>query len=160
MSIDRRQALGVLAAGAAAPAAAATEDRKMSNPNVDLARRYIAAIAAFETDGLARFFGPGFVQVEMPNLMTPKGQSRDGAACIEGSKKGAAILSSQQFDIENVVAADDWVSLETKWVGVLKVGFGDVKPGTEMRAEIAMFLRVKDGRIVYQRNYDCYHPLA
>ena len=160
MSIDRRQALGLLAAGAAAPAAAATRDRQMSNPNVEFARRYVEAIAAFETDGLARFFAPGFVQVELPNLMTPKGQSRDAAGCIEGSKKGVAILSSQRFDIQNVVAADDWVSLETKWVGVLKVGFGNIEPGTEMRADIAMFLRFEDGRIAYQRNYDCYEPLA
>jgi hypothetical protein len=31
-------------------------------------------------------------------------------------------------------------------------------PGTGMKASIATFLMFRDGRIVAQRNYDCYPP--
>ncbi|MGC2769335.1 MAG: hypothetical protein WB607_27800 [Candidatus Acidiferrum sp.] len=44
------------------------------------------------------------------------------------------------------------------WTGVLAVAVMGLAPGTGMKAFIATFLTFRDGRIVAQRNYDCYPP--
>jgi ketosteroid isomerase-like protein len=41
---------------------------------------------------------------------------------------------------------------------VLGVPVGALTPGAEMRAHFAVFLDFRDGKIVRQRNYDCFEP--
>ncbi|MBV9480089.1 MAG: hypothetical protein JO249_04970 [Acidobacteria bacterium] len=48
------------------------------------------------------------------------------------------------------------VALEVLWVGKLAVSFGTLAAGSEMRAHSAMFFEFKEGKIVSQRNYDCF----
>jgi len=43
-------------------------------------------------------------------------------------------------------------------VNVAIAAFGSLTIGSEMRADSAMFFVFKDGKIVSQRNYDCFHP--
>jgi ketosteroid isomerase-like protein len=50
------------------------------------------------------------------------------------------------------------VAVELHWNGTLRVPFGKLEPGAVMRAHIAAFIDVRDGRIAAQRNYDCYEP--
>ena len=50
-------------------------------------------------------------------------------------------------------AAADTVILEVVWIGTLALSIGTLDPGSEMRAQFAMFLDFRDGRIVRQRNY-------
>ena len=38
------------------------------------------------------------------------------------------------------------------------VGLQDLPAGYTMKAYIGMFLTFRDGKIVSQRNYDCYPP--
>ena len=45
-----------------------------------------------------------------------------------------------------------------EWTGVLAVAVMNLPPGSKMQAFVAMFLRFGDGKIVEQRNYDCYPP--
>ena len=47
---------------------------------------------------------------------------------------------------------------EVEWTGVLDTPFQDLPAGYEMRAYIGMFFTFRDGKIVSQRNYDCYPP--
>jgi ketosteroid isomerase-like protein len=44
--------------------------------------------------------------------------------------------------------------------GKSNVPLGRLKPGDAMIAHICMVFTVKDGRIVAQRNYDCYEEFA
>ena len=44
------------------------------------------------------------------------------------------------------------------WTGVLAAPVLSLAAGTEMKAFVAMFLTFRDGKIVSQRNYDCYPP--
>lgn len=67
-------------------------------------------------------------------------------------------MSSQQYHIRNEVANDDQVALEIDWIGTLAVPFQDKPKGGQMRAHFAAFLQFKDGKIISQRNYDCYEP--
>jgi hypothetical protein len=47
---------------------------------------------------------------------------------------------------------------ELEWTGVLAVAFGALPAGAAINADMAMFLTFRDGKIVSQRNYDCYPP--
>jgi ketosteroid isomerase-like protein len=42
--------------------------------------------------------------------------------------------------------------------GTVARGFGALQPGDTMRAHFAVFLEIRGGRIVSQRNYDCFDP--
>ncbi len=44
------------------------------------------------------------------------------------------------------------------WVGILAVPVGQLNVGDEMRAHFGVFVTFRDGRIVRQRNYDCFDP--
>jgi len=48
------------------------------------------------------------------------------------------------------------VALEAEWVGTLAAAFGTIPAGGQMKAFLAVFLDFRDGKIIKQRNYDCY----
>jgi hypothetical protein len=56
------------------------------------------------------------------------------------------------------VVSGNIVALEVLWVGKLAAPFGDLKAGSEMRVHSAMFFEFKEGKIMSQRNYDCFEP--
>ena len=61
---------------------------------------------------------------------------------------------------KNIVEAGEEVAVELEWSGILAVPVMNLPAGAEMKANVAMFLTFRDGRIVSQRNYDCYPPFA
>ncbi|HVE71078.1 MAG TPA: nuclear transport factor 2 family protein [Thermoanaerobaculia bacterium] len=127
--------------------------------NLDAARQYLAAIASGATgDSLARFFAPDVVQEELPNRVVPDGKRRKLAAILEGAERGQRVLTGQRFEIRSAISTGDRVILEVLWVGTLAIPFGTIPAGGEMRAHSAMFLEFHDGKIVAQRNYDCFEP--
>jgi len=65
-------------------------------------------------------------------------------------------MSSQKYVIRNEIAGGDQVALEIDWTGTLSVRFQSIPAGGQMRAHFAAFLQFKDGKIISQRNYDCY----
>jgi len=46
--------------------------------------------------------------------------------------------------------------VEVEWVGILAVPFETLPAGGQMKAMSEMFLEFKDGKIIRQRNYDCF----
>lgn len=52
------------------------------------------------------------------------------------------------------------MAVELQWSGILAVGVMGLAAGSEMKAFVAMFLTFRNGKIVSQRNYDCYPPFA
>lgn len=124
-----------------------------------LARRYLAAIEAGATGAdLAAFFAADVVQEEFPNRLVPQGARRDLAAILDGAERGQKVLRAQRYDIQQALAQDDRVALEVIWTGTLAIPVGSLQAGDEMRARFAVFLQYRDGRIVAQRNYDCFDP--
>jgi hypothetical protein len=83
---------------------------------------------------------------------------RDLAALLEGAERGKALMASQTYRIEKSIAAEDRVALEVTWSGTLAVQAGTLRPGDTMTAHFAMFLDFADGKILAQRNYDCFDP--
>ena len=129
----------------------------MSTDLVALARRYLDAVEAHDGSALA-FYAPDAVQIEYPNRLVPAGATRDLAALREAGERGRQVLVGQRYDVRHAVAAADRVALEVLWTGTLAVPVGSIPAGGEMRAHFAMFLDFRDGRIVGQRNYDCFEP--
>lgn len=136
------------------------------SPNQDLAahnlaivRSFVSAVESFaQGDALARFLHPEFEQEELPNLLFPRGVTRDAAALLDSAAKGRTVLVEQRFRITHEAAAGSLVALEMDWSGTLAVPYGELPPGHVLRARLAMFVELVDGRIRRQRNYDCYAP--
>ena len=127
--------------------------------NLDSAQRYLKAIESGATgSALAAFFAPDVVQEEFPNRIAPKGAQRDLAGLLEGALRGQSVLSAQHYQVRNRIASGDQVALELEWTGTLAVAFGELQPGSKLRAHIAVLLEFTEGKIKAQRNYDCYEP--
>ena len=127
--------------------------------NLALVRRYLAAVASGATgDTLAAFYAPDVVQEEFPNRLMANGARRDLAAILEAAVRGQSVMTSQGFDVLNAVVHGDQVALEVQWIGTLAIAFGTLPAGGQMRARFAQFFELRAGKIVAQRNYDCFEP--
>jgi ketosteroid isomerase-like protein len=127
--------------------------------NVRLVRDYYAAVQQGATDdALARFYAADVVQEEFPNRFLPNGATRDLQALKEAAERGRAVMAAQELELLNIVAAGDQVAVEARWAGTLATAIGPIPAGTVMRARFGQFFEIRDGRIVRQRNYDCFDP--
>jgi ketosteroid isomerase-like protein len=126
---------------------------------MELVRRYFAALEGGVTgEALAAFYGPDVVQEEFPNRFTPQGARRDLAGILAAAERGREVMASQRYEVLHAVADGDRVAVEFRWSGTLAVPAGTLPAGAEMRGRFACFLEFRDGRIVAQRNYDCFEP--
>lgn len=50
--------------------------------------------------------------------------------------------------------------IEAIWRGTLAIPLMGKEAGAEMTAFFAQFYQFKDGKIIHQRNYDCFESLA
>ncbi len=109
-------------------------------------------------DVLAAHYDPDAVQLEHPNRLVTQGARRGVPELLEGSRRGKQVVANQRYEVLTSVAQGDTVALEVNWSATLKVPVGSLKPGDTMRAAFALFLTYKDGRIISQRNFDCFEP--
>lgn len=131
----------------------------MSTTNVDTAVRYLQALEQGAVgEALAAFFHPEVEQREYPNALYRTGQTRGLKGLLEGAEKGQKLLASQRYAVRSTLAQGDSVALEVDWTGTLAVPVAKLPAGATMQASLGMFLTFKDGRIISQRNYDCYEP--
>lgn len=127
--------------------------------NLLAAREYLTAIQSGATgDQLARFFAPDVMQQEFPNRLNPEGASRGLSEILEGAERGQKLLRSQRYEVIREVTSGENVALEVQWTGTLSIPFWGLPPGGVLRARFAVFLDYRDGKIVQQRNYDCFDP--
>ena len=127
--------------------------------NLQSAKQYLAAIEAGATgERLAAYFAPDVVQQEFPNRLTPAGATRGLSDILEGAERGQKVLRSQRYEILHAVTSGEHVALEVQWTGILAIPLAGLPPGGVMRARFAVFLDYQDGKILQQRNYDCFEP--
>jgi ketosteroid isomerase-like protein len=126
--------------------------------NLEKVTRYLRSIEIGDFAPIADLFAPDAVMEQLPNRIYPNGIKADVAKMSEAFEKGRKLLSSQTYEIKNVVADGDTLSVEVVWTGTLAIAFGSLAVGSQMRAHSAMFFQFKDGKIVSQRNYDCFEP--
>jgi ketosteroid isomerase-like protein len=127
--------------------------------NLATAKRYLQAIeSGARGDEIAPFFAPEVVVEIFPSKFFPNGSRDDLAGIRAAADRGKKAMSSQRYEITKELASGDRVALEIVWTGTLAVPFQSKPAGAAMRAHFAAFLQSKDGKIVSQRNYDCYDP--
>ena len=132
----------------------------MTNGEIVLA--YIEAVQSFDEAGAFALLHPEMTFHELPNRIRPKGGVDDLAAMREGFRRAAAgkVMSGQRYVIGEVLDADNRVVVEARWEGDLVVPLGRLQPGDTLVAHLCMVFRMVGGRIIEQRNYDCYEDFA
>ena len=131
----------------------------MSLDILTIAKNYLKALKQGKTGkDLAIFFHEDVQQVEFPNRLNPNGQTSDLTTLLERAEQGKKILKSQDYELKNAFVHDNTVVLELDWSGILSIHIGTLNAGQTMKAHFAMFIDFKDGKIIHQRNYDCFEP--
>ncbi|SDP00273.1 Ketosteroid isomerase-related protein [Nakamurella panacisegetis] len=123
-----------------------------------VARSYLNAVESGTTAELRRHLTTDFVQREWPNPMSPQGASRNLPEVLQAAEQGREVVADQVFQIATEAVDGDRVILEVNWSATLRVDFPDAPTGTRIRARVAIFLQIRDGRVASQDNYDHYLP--
>jgi ketosteroid isomerase-like protein len=126
--------------------------------NLEKVERYLRSIESGDFACIAALFSPDAVVEQLPNRIYPNGLKSGVSKMAEAFEKGRKLLSSQSYEIASSVADGEKLSIEVIWTGHLAVPFGKLPVGSRMRAHSAMFFQFEDGKIVMQRNYDCFEP--
>jgi ketosteroid isomerase-like protein len=126
---------------------------------LDAAHAYLQAVSRQVVgDELAAFYDPAIIQEEFPNRLYPTGARRSLADLLAGAERGRLLMRAQSWTPLQAMASGETVALEVEWAGTLAIDVGTLKAGDTMKARFAVFLEFRDGRILRQRNYDCFEP--
>jgi ketosteroid isomerase-like protein len=134
----------------------------MTTDPTAVVERYLATVAdpTASAEELGAFVDPAARFVEHPNLVAPAGRERDAAAARAALEQSRGLMAAHGFAVREHIVAGDRVVTRAAWAGTLATAAGPLTAGTELRADCCMVFTVRDGRIVRQENYDCYHPIA
>lgn len=131
----------------------------MESLNCSRMRQYLQAITDMAPfDKVSQFFAPDVVVQEFPNRISPEGRISRWDEIRASYERGRKIMLSQSYDVKHVVESAEEIAVELDWSGTLAVPILNMPSGHEMKASVAMFLTFRDGKIISQRNYDCYPP--
>ena len=109
---------------------------------------------------LDAFYHPDAEQIEYPNAITKQVTTRTLAHLKAGSLIGKKILSGQKFEVVREHVTGNTVILEVIWTATAAMQLGAVPAGGTMKAYFAQFFEYSDGKILRQRNYDCFEPFS
>ncbi|WP_080055368.1 nuclear transport factor 2 family protein [Spirosoma aerolatum] len=122
-----------------------------------LAKQHLEDIAKGKAGlELAGYYAETIQQIEYPNQLNVNGGVSDYGTLIERSEKGKHIVVSQSYDVQKEYVSSNTVILEVIWKGVFSIPIGQTPPGREIKAHFALFMEFEGGKIVRQRNYDCF----
>lgn len=127
---------------------------------LSLVKRFLKAIGeeGKSGDDLKEFYGDHILQTEYPNAVTKNVTTRDIEALKEGSEKGKKLFLKQDYELLHAYEQANTVVIEAIWRGTLAIPLGNLPAGGEMKAYFAQFFEFEQGKIVRQRNYDCFEP--
>lgn len=124
--------------------------------NLEHALAFLRAIEAREDT--TQFLASDIVQREFPNRFLPEGATRDLTALQQANERGRRVVTRESYEVVNALELGNEVALEVIWTGTLAIPVGTLPVGGAMRAHFGVFMTFRDGRIVSQRNYDCFDP--
>lgn len=104
------------------------------------------------------FYHPDIEQIEYPNTLTKNTTIRKLNDLKLAAEKGKQVLQKEEYEILNSYTVGNTVILEALWTGTLAIPLGSIPVGGQMKAHFAQFFEFKDGKIIRQRNYDCFEP--
>jgi len=122
--------------------------------------KFYKALQEGDGETMLGFYDEDVEQTEYPNQLKPNGDHRDLAKMTADFARSRGILESQRYTIKTLVCAGDDVVVEALWEGVLAIAIGKLQPGDTMRANICNMFTLHDGRIISQRNYDCFEAFS
>lgn len=128
----------------------------MNPTNLETALGYFRAIERGDLVAALDVYAPNAVQTEWPNLLKPKGDRRDPSQLARDFNRGKTLLASQSYEILNHAVKGECVMVEVLWRGTLAIDLGPLKAGSVMQANSAIAFEFHAGKIVAQRNYDCF----
>jgi predicted ester cyclase len=129
--------------------------------NVELMREYLEAVSSMESvERVILFYSPDVIFREYPNRVVPNGRVSHLEDMRKAFEKGRKLLSSQKYEVQSILEHGEEIAAEIVWTGRLAVAFDNLPAGSDLTAYVAMFLTFRDGKIVSQRNYDCYPPFS
>lgn len=128
----------------------------MPDTLIEKVRAYLSAIENGDLDAVIDAYAPDVVQIEWPNRLKSNGDRRGLDQIKADFAKGAKLLSSQSYEVLHFAESSDYVVVEVLWRGMLAVPVGTLRAGDEMVAHSAIAFSFRDGKIISQRNYDCF----
>ncbi|HRH64709.1 MAG TPA: nuclear transport factor 2 family protein [Bacteroidia bacterium] len=130
----------------------------METPDIlHIARKLLADLADGKSGAeLANYFSPAVRQIEYPNMLNVHGGISDIKTIMDRADKGKQIVASQSYDIQREFVSGNTVIFEVVWRGVFTLPVGKTPAGEEIKAFFALFMEFENGKIVVQRNYDCF----
>jgi ketosteroid isomerase-like protein len=121
--------------------------------------RYLAALERGVSGAeLAEYFTADAREQGMPNPFSPRGDDRPLAEMLAASERGRQLFSAQRYELLSGVATAEWAAIEVLWTGTLAVAIDKLTVGSQLRARVALFFELRDGRIALVRHYDSYEP--
>ncbi len=132
----------------------------MSDANRLLIRKFFQAIENGDLDGIVTSYHADIKHTEWPNTLRKEGGVSDLEQIKAAFERGKTAVKSQTFHINSLICEGDLVAAEALWRGVLNVGFGKLQSGDVMTAHVCTVFEIRDGKIIRQRNYDCFEPFA
>ena len=135
--------------------------RSEEERNLRLTKQYIELLndPSTSVEDVKAFFDESIIWKEMPNLFAPAGRTSDYQTIIASWAKGRAYLPEQVYTLRQAIASGDTVALEISWLGRVTKSLPPFSAGTQLSAQVAIFLRLRDGKIVSQTDYPCYDPI-
>lgn len=126
---------------------------------IQIARDYINAVQNRKSmEDVLPFFHPDIEQTEYPNDLSPSLTTRNLDQLRDASEKGKTVLKREEYAIKAAFQYKNTVILEIVWTGTVAIQIGKIPPGGQMTAYFAQFFEFEDGKIIKQRNYDCFEP--
>jgi ketosteroid isomerase-like protein len=132
------------------------------SPAAKTVHAWLRLVERFSEDGaaLAAVLHPDYVHTELPNAMSPRVRERGVVDTLSGLMAGRQTIEDQRIEVTRTIESGSTVVVEAAWRGTLKVDAGALRRGDTLSATICIvFDLADDGRILRQRNYDCYDPL-
>lgn len=120
--------------------------------------QFLRAIEGKDPGALGVLLHEELVRIEHPNRFSPRGSRSDRAGVLAGLARGAQLLRSERYTIEDVLVSGSRVAARLRWEATLAVGLGELSPGDPLSAHLALFLTVQDGQLIEVINYDCVLP--
>jgi len=123
----------------------------------DLTRAFLHAFETRDGSNLT-YYAPGAEVQELPNRLVPDGKRYTVAELHAAAERGKRAVSAERYEVVRILSEGEEVAVEVIWTATLSVAVGTRVAGDTLRAHLGMFLTWRDGKIVSQRNYDCYEP--
>jgi hypothetical protein len=105
-----------------------------------------------------QFIGDEYEWIENPTTFFPKGRAGGRREVLEAISFSEGTLRDETIDIKSSTVSGNTVALEAIWRAKSVKDLQGKPASIKMEARMAMFLRVKSGKIISSHEYICSAP--